>query len=443
MMSCDMPHRPFWATAVFLTCAGLCAGQSAQPTPQPTPPAATQSEAKVDAKAAAGAAIILLPEDEVRLEVEGVPDLNDKVFAIDLDGYINIPRIGRVYAAELKVEQFEAELSKRLQAYLNQPTVTAKVTRTKSRGSIQPIRVPTEAAGPAADAGKINYVLGAEDQIVIRAVNAPEITDKPIRVGTNGEINVPMIGRMPAAGMTTEQLESDLMKRLRVYYEEPQVSVSVSEFRRSPVSVLGRVTTPGVQQLQGPRTLLETLTLAGGVQTDAAPTLRITRLLEYGRVPLPGATDDPSGLYSVAEVEIKTIMDASAPEKNILVRPHDMIFVPKAEMVYVIGDVGRVGALIIPGQGVSVLQALSSSGGVLKTGSPKKAKILRPIMGGPKRAEVSVDVDKMMHGKANDQPLLPGDILFIPGSGTKQAALRAVNAAIQIGTYAGTAVVLR
>src|SRR6202035_3208859 len=86
------------------------------------------------------------------------------------------------------------------------------------------------------------YILGPDDEIVIRAIDAPEISDKPVLIGTNGNITLPMIGRVKAGGLTVEQLEAELTTRLKPFIQEPQISVTVTEFRSQPVSVFGAVT---------------------------------------------------------------------------------------------------------------------------------------------------------------------------------------------------------
>ncbi len=112
------------------------------------------------------------------------------------------------------------------------------------------------------------YVLGPDDQIVIHAIDAPEISDKPVLIGTNGNITLPLIGRVQAGGLTVEQLETELNTRLKKYVQDPQVSVTVAEFRSQPVSVFGAVTKPGVIQLRGRKTLYEVLSMAGGPARD-------------------------------------------------------------------------------------------------------------------------------------------------------------------------------
>ena len=283
------------------------------------------------------------------------------------------------------------------------------------------------------------YLLGPDDQIVIHALNVPDLSEKALRLDLNGDIKMPMIGRIHAAGLTAEELEAELTKRLKFYLEEPEVAVSVAEFRSQPVSVIGEVGTPGVHQVQGRKTLIEILSLAGGLRPDAGSSVRITRRLDQGRIPLPGATDDPTGKFSIAEVDLKSLLEAKSPEKNIVICPHDVISVPHAEVVYVLGEVGKAGPVVLTeGHSMSVLEAVSSSGGVLRTAATANAKILRPSEGGRRRTEVPVDLKKILKGQADDLPLLAGDILFVPGSNSKRATTRAIEAALQVGILAGT-----
>jgi polysaccharide export outer membrane protein len=282
---------------------------------------------------------------------------------------------------------------------------------------------------------RTNYRLGAGDQIIIRAANDPDISEKPIRVDLSGYINMPTIGHIHAAGMTADQLEAAIADRLKVIIEEPDVAVSVMEFQSQPVSVYGEVMTPGVHQLQGRKTLVELLAVTGGVKEDAGPALRITRQLEYGRIPLPGAKDDPTGKYSIAELQIKPLIDAKTPDFDIAIQPYDVISVPKADFVFIAGDVTKAGALpLSDGPRMSLLVLLATSGGPTRTSDLKKARIMRLVAGQNKRDQIPVDIAKIVSGKADDVELSSGDILLIPGSGLKRAQSRALESAIQAGT---------
>lgn len=296
-----------------------------------------------------------------------------------------------------------------------------------------------ETPGRAADQDRTTYVLGGEDAVTIHALNAPDMSDKPFRLDADGDLKLPMVGRIHAGGLTCEQLEAEIAKRLKVYLEEPEVTVSITEFRSQPVSVLGEVGAPGVHQLEGRKTLLEMLAVAGGLRPDSGATVKITRRLEYGRIPVPGAADDPTGQFSIAEINLRDVMDAKKPESNILIRPHDVLSIPRADKVYVIGEVGHAGSLPLnEGQTLSVLEAVSSSGGILRTAAASHARILRPIPGSSKRTEVAVDVKRILAGQSDDVPLLAGDVLVVPGSTGKRAILRTVEVAIQTGTLVAT-----
>ena len=172
--------------------------------------------------------------------------------------------------------------------------------------------------------------------------------------------------------------------------------------------------------------------------------LRLTRRQEYGKIPLARTKQDAAGGVSVAEIDVRSLLESRNLDENIAVAPFDVIAIPRAQIVYVIGDVGKAGPIVLnSGTSISVLEALSSSGGAQKTAKMNQAKILRPILGGPKRAELPIDLKKIMQGKANDQPLLAGDVLFVPSSDRRKAGARAAEAAVQAGTMALTYGVIR
>jgi len=280
-----------------------------------------------------------------------------------------------------------------------------------------------------------SYLLGPGDELVIRALEAEEIAEKPVRIDLSGYIRLPLVGRLKAGGLTVDQLSAELTSRLKEYIQEPQVAVSVTQYRSQPVSVIGAVKQPGVHQLEGRKTLIEMLSLAGGLAPDAGYTVTITRRLEYGRIPLAGARDDETGRFSIAEVELNSIMEARNPQGNIEIRPYDVISVPRADLVYVIGQVKRSGGFALKEkEQLTVLQALALAEGLDRVSAPQAAKILRQPAEGGQRVEIAVNVKKILEGKAPDVPLQAQDILFIPASAAKAATLRAVEAAIQIGT---------
>lgn len=289
--------------------------------------------------------------------------------------------------------------------------------------------------------GPKSYVLGAEDQVAIRVLDLDEFAegatgkDRVYRIDLRGYVTLPLLGRVHVAGQSVEQFEVTLAERLKEFLKAPSVTVSVSEYKSQPVSVLGQVQTPGVHQIQGRKSLLEVVSLAGGLKPDAGHQIKITRKVEYGEIPLPGARLDGTGRFSVAEVSVKRILNAERPEENIEVQPFDVVSVPKAELVYVVGNVKRAGGFVLgERERVTALQALSMAEGLDKEASTNGARILRRPVAGGERQEIPVELGAILKGRKADVPMEPDDILFVPSSVGKRLAARSLEAAISIGT---------
>ena len=156
--------------------------------------------------------------------------------------------------------------------------------------------------------------------------------------------------------------------RFKAYVHDPVVTAGIAEFRSQPVSVLGAVKNPGVHQILGNKSLFEILSLAGGLSPDAGNIVNITRRKERGSIPLPTARPDATGEFIIADVGVKSILDAKNPEQNIVIQPDDVISVPRGDMVYVIGSVRRSGGFMLnEKEAISVLQALSMAEGLERT----------------------------------------------------------------------------
>jgi polysaccharide export outer membrane protein len=278
---------------------------------------------------------------------------------------------------------------------------------------------PLFAQLPAENPG---YILGPGDRILIRAMEAGDLFDEPALIGTNGRVTLPLIGQMQAGGITVEQVESELNQRLKKFIREPRASVTVVEFQSQPVSVFGAVTTPGLFQLRGGKTLYEVLSMAGGPSEAAGSNVTITRRREHGRIPLPGAAADPTGNFSSVDVDIQEILKGTNPAANIEIKPYDVISVSQASAstVYVAGDVQRPGAYTLGSQRtLSVLKALSLAGGLGRTARGSKARILRTLPGKPEQQRIAVNLDRILAGKAEDIGLRPDDVLVVPTSSRK------------------------
>jgi polysaccharide export outer membrane protein len=317
---------------------------------------------------------------------------------------------------------------------LNGPVTNGMSTPQRATPLI-PAAPPQAAAAPTGPERRPDYVLGPEDQIIIRAFQAEELSDKPLQISGDGYFSAPMIGRVHAAGLTVVQLESELVTKLSTYIERPQVTVLVADYRSQPVSVVGAVATPGIVQLRGQKTLLQVVSLAGGLRADSGNTVTVSREIGSGKPPLPNSTPDPTGRFSVAQINLRDVMDAKTPQNNVVIESGDVISVPRAQMVYVIGEVERPGGYVLNDRdSLSLLQALSLAGGMKPTASPKKARVLREQEGKSERAELPNNVRNILAGNAPDMALHAEDILFIPNNVPKSAGLRTLEAAISVGT---------
>ncbi|HLG99542.1 MAG TPA: polysaccharide biosynthesis/export family protein [Bryobacteraceae bacterium] len=279
-------------------------------------------------------------------------------------------------------------------------------------GVQQPRELPPDSIRP-------NYVLGPNDQILIRT-QAEEINEKPFRIDADGNINLPLLGRVHAGGMTVQELESDLTQRLREYIREPQVIIQVTQFRSSPVFFVGAFKSPGIYPLQGNRTLVEMLTQIGGTQPNASQRITITRRAEYGPIPLPSAVEDPEKKISTVEISLASLRQNVNPAEDILLQPYDVVSAERAEQIYVTGEVLKTGPLEMgERESISIAQVLTMAGGFSRDALKGKVRILRPIVGTTRRAAIEVDVKRIFEGKDNDVPLLPNDILYVPRSYTR------------------------
>ena len=279
------------------------------------------------------------------------------------------------------------------------------------------------------------YRLGPGDEIKLQESNAEELDGRSARIDDSGFATLPLVGRIKLAGNTVEQAESLVRAHLSHFLVNPEPVISIIEYRSQPVSVLGAVNNPGVLQLQGKKTLIEVLSLAGGMRQDASGEVIITRRLIYGSIAAGSESVDPSGQFSTAKIDATRLVKGVTPADNIVILPHDVVSVPVSELIYVAGDVHKPGSFPLgSNNGISVLQAISLAEGLGPEASAKDAKIFRMRAGSAEKDEIRVDISRILTGKSTDFELKPRDILFIPDSTGKKAGYRAAEAVIQAVT---------
>jgi polysaccharide export outer membrane protein len=305
--------------------------------------------------------------------------------------------------------------------------ISILMARVMAQDAGSPATAPTVAPKTAA-----TYTLQPSDQITLHSLQAKEIADKSFRLDQEGEVNCPLIGRVRLANLTAQEAEELLRSKLQAYYLHPDLELEVASVHAEPVSIIGAVGNPGVHEMKGRTTLLDALSLAGGVRTDAGPVVVLTRQAGAGMIPYSTAHGTFSG-ESVAEFPLKDLLDGIDQKENIVILPHDVISVPSAQIVYVVGNVKHPGGFTLNGKSsLTVLQALSLAEGLDPRASPERTRILRrTVLPGQ---QIAVDLKKILEGKSEDLLLQPNDILFVPSSTTKIITSRTLEAAIQIGT---------
>jgi polysaccharide biosynthesis/export protein len=276
-------------------------------------------------------------------------------------------------------------------------------------------QVPQGAAPQAQPELRPDYVLGPNDQILVHAPLADDINDKPFRIDSDGFINFPeSVGRVRGDGLTVRALESELVNKLKETIREPVVSIQVTQYRNEPVSFLGNFLRPGTYPLQGGRTLLEMLTVVGGLQPTAGRKLTIQRKKEAGPIPLPNAVVDPQTGMSTVEISLESLSQNINPEENIILEPYDLVLAERAERVYIMGEVAKAAPIELGERAsVSTLQAITEAGGFTQFAKRDKVVILRPVKGTTRRYRFEVDLNRVIEGKDLDMPLLPNDQLVV------------------------------
>ncbi len=244
--------------------------------------------------------------------------------------------------------------------------------------------------------------------------------DQKVRVRDSGEISLPLIGSVQVAGLSPSEAATAIANKylLGEYLRHPDVSVFIDEYATQSVSVLGQVTKPGEYSLVTARSLIDVLAMAGGL-TEVAD--------RHITVQHAGASQERADIFLSNHPD-------DALNANVLIYPGDKILVPKAGIVYVLGDVGRPGGYVMQNDSrMTVLQALSMAAGVNKTASEKQARLIRNENGQNK--ERVLPLKDMERGNAPDELLEANDIIFIPFSLGKNLVL-GTNAIVASSTSA-------
>lgn len=293
-----------------------------------------------------------------------------------------------------------------------------------------------------------DYRIGAQDLLEIKVFEAPDL-NRSLRVSAKGDISLPLLGSVQAATLTAQELEALLEYKLHKYMKDPHVDVLVSSVESHPISVVGAVKKPGVFQVRGPKTVLEMLSLAEGLADDAGDDVLVMRGAGWDltdsraenhvpsaseAAPTPNAPerkDQQQGNEETVRVNLKNLLENGDARLNVPVRPGDIVKVPRAGVVYVVGEVKKPGGFVLKSnEELTVLKAMALAEGLTLTAVKDQARIIRTDAASGEKKEIPINLGKILDGKTSDPALQAADIVFIPNSNGKYAVFRGSEAAI-------------
>jgi len=252
-----------------------------------------------------------------------------------------------------------------------------------------------------------DYRIGPEDILDIEAYNLEELK-KTVRVNHQGEIALPLAGIIRVEGMSTQELEQEIKKRLERYVQETVVNVFVKEYRSQRISVLGAVNNPQIYAVTGQRYLVDMLMTAGGLREDAGNICYIIR---------PPSGDSPDRAAGTVVIDLKELLINGNFNLNVPVFAGDVINVPQCGVIFVDGAVRKPGVFAMKNE-ITFMQAISMAQGISTDARLGDIRIFRDN-GNSDRDILKVDYDAIRKGEEPDIFLAENDIIIVPRSGVK------------------------
>lgn len=246
-------------------------------------------------------------------------------------------------------------------------------------------------AAPAANDDHQLYVVGPNDVLTISVYNQPQLTGKFV-VEADGTFAYPLLGRVAAGGLSIRAVEDKVRQGLAGgFLKDPQITVTVDQYRSQQIFVMGEVKQPGPLQFTGSMTLIEALARAGSVTERAGAEAVIVRSATGVAAPAPAPVPaESTARGDTIRVDLQKLQSGTLAQ-NVTLRAGDTIFVPRAQTVFVSGQVRMPGEYAIRGA-MTVRQALALAGGVTDRGSTRRVQIIRVVNG--KEMTIGGDLQK-------------------------------------------------
>ena len=268
------------------------------------------------------------------------------------------------------------------------------------------------------------YRIGSGDVLEVRVFNRPQLSRDAVRVDNRGLIRMPMIDvEIRAACRTESELAMEIANLYLPLQRHPQVDVFIKEYSSRPVAVVGAVDKPGQFQLQRSARLLELLSLAGGPTERAGVRVFIAHADQAA--PCDEAPNRSETTFELFDLNQTLKGEVSS---NPYVRAGDVVTIPEAQQVFVVGDVFRPTSIPLK-ERVTLSQAVAMAGGTMPDAKKENVRILRQAPGAATKTEIVVDLNAISKRMADDPELLANDIVEVPTS-TGKRILRGLISAV-------------
>lgn len=261
----------------------------------------------------------------------------------------------------------------------------------------------------------VNYKVGSHDLISITIYDEGDLTREAIRVSGDGKITFPLIGRLHVEGLATNEIEDLIARNLAEgqYLLDAQVTVMVQLYESKKYSVLGAVRQSGIFPYKAQEQLLDAICIAGGVNFDTAgDTAIITRTMPFVKNQEASAKSNKI----VIHVGLEKLLKGNDHISNLPLFEADSIYIPEAELFYILGEVNSPGSYKITEKDMTVVEAIGTAGGFTPIANRKKTRIIRVEDNVEKVITVNIDAITGAGRKIQDVIISPGDIIVVPES---------------------------
>jgi len=259
----------------------------------------------------------------------------------------------------------------------------------------------------ANNASAQDYRVGGYDVVDIIVYEEADLSRKDVRISADGFMSFPLVGRLQVAGLTTSEIEKLISEKLAEgqYLLDAHVSVNVMDYKSKQFIVLGAVKEPGTYPLKAKERILDAISRAGGIVLEnAGKQVMIIRTVS-------------SQAGSDKKVTIRLDVDGLLKGgTQFLLQDKDLIYIPKAEHFYIIGQVTTPGSYLYQQENITLVEAISMAGGFTPIAARNKTRIVRVENGAEKIIQVQVDAITKSGKKAQDVNILPGDVIVVPES---------------------------